>query len=228
MKTPSPRSVHFLLALLVVLLDRWSKRLVATHIAMYRHVQVIPGFFRLTHTENTGAAFSLFADSPSHWKAGLLIGFSVIAMVIVSVLLWKQALRAHHHGNRALSDSGRRGGKSLGPRGQRAGRGFSAVLRKAVSVAGFQSGGQRDRGGRSVAGDRDSFQPHEKQRAITSSEAPIVPLPHVRGPGTYPARCARTSERGRPWKRRRPRPPGRRYSPMPPRSECRQASRCPW
>jgi signal peptidase II len=91
MKTPSPRTVHFLLALLVVLLDRWSKRLVATHIAMYRHIQVIPGFFRLTHTENTGAAFSLFADSPSHWKAGLLIGFSVIAMVIVSVLLWKQS-----------------------------------------------------------------------------------------------------------------------------------------
>lgn len=85
------RSLHFIVALLVVLLDRWTKRLVATHIGMYAHVQIIPGFFRLTHTENTGAAFSLFADSPSHWKAGLLIGFSVIAMVIVSVLLWKQA-----------------------------------------------------------------------------------------------------------------------------------------
>jgi len=57
---------------------------------MYRHIQVIPGFFRLTHTENTGAAFSLFADSPSHWKTALLIGFSLLAMVIVTVLLWKQ------------------------------------------------------------------------------------------------------------------------------------------
>jgi signal peptidase II len=84
------RTFHFLLALIVILLDRWSKRLVAAHIAMYRHIQVIPGFFRLTHTENTGAAFSLFADSPAHWKTGLLIGFSVLAMVIVSVLLWKQ------------------------------------------------------------------------------------------------------------------------------------------
>jgi signal peptidase II len=85
------RSLHFILALLVVLLDRWTKRIVATRIAMYSHIQVIPGFFRLTHTENTGAAFSLFADSPSHWKTALLIGFSVIAMLIVSVLLWKQA-----------------------------------------------------------------------------------------------------------------------------------------
>jgi signal peptidase II len=85
------RSAHFILALLVVLLDRWTKRLVAAHIAMYTHIQIIPRFFRLTHTENTGAAFSLFADSPSHWKTTLLIGFSLIAMIIVSVLLWRQA-----------------------------------------------------------------------------------------------------------------------------------------
>lgn len=85
------RSVHFFLALLVVLLDRWTKGIVAARIAMYRHIQIIPGFFRITHTENTGAAFSLFADSPSHWKTSLLIGFSVIAMVVVSVLLWRQA-----------------------------------------------------------------------------------------------------------------------------------------
>jgi len=84
------RSAHFLLALIIVLLDRWTKRLVAARIAMYAHVQIIPGIFRLTHTENTGAAFSLFADSPAHWKTSLLIGFSVVAMVIVSVLAWKQ------------------------------------------------------------------------------------------------------------------------------------------
>src|ERR1700722_17224426 len=84
------RSVHFILAVFVVLLDRWTKRLVASHIAMYTHIQIIPGFFRLAHTENTGAAFSLFADSRSYWKTALLIGFSLIAMVIVSVLLWRQ------------------------------------------------------------------------------------------------------------------------------------------
>ena len=86
----SVRAVHFLLALLVVILDRWSKRLVATHIQMYTHIQVIPGFFRITHTENTGAAFSLFADSPSHFKTAALITFSAVAMIVVSILLWKQ------------------------------------------------------------------------------------------------------------------------------------------
>lgn len=90
MTTNSARATHFLLAALVVLLDRWTKRAVATHIALYTNIQVIPGFFRLTHTENTGAAFSLFADSPSHWKTTLLIAFSLLAMVIVTVLLWGQ------------------------------------------------------------------------------------------------------------------------------------------
>jgi len=91
MTNRSARAIHFLLALLVVLLDRWTKRLVAARIAMYAQVQIIPGFVRITHTENTGAAFSLFADSPSLWKTALLIGFSIAAMIVVSVLLWKQA-----------------------------------------------------------------------------------------------------------------------------------------
>jgi signal peptidase II len=90
MTTNSARATHFLLALLVVALDRWTKHLAATRIALYSHVQVIPGFFRLTHAENTGAAFSLFADSPAHWKTYLLIGFSAVAMAIVIALLWKQ------------------------------------------------------------------------------------------------------------------------------------------
>ena len=91
MKTTTARSLHLFIALLIVLLDRWTKRLAATRIAMYEHIQVIPGFFRLTHTENTGAAFSLFADSPAHWKTAMLIGFSVVAMLVVSVLLWRQS-----------------------------------------------------------------------------------------------------------------------------------------
>ena len=84
------RITHFVLALLVVLLDRWTKHLATVHLGLYTEKVIIPGFFKLTHTENTGAAFSLFADSPSHWKTGLLIGFSALAMVVVSVLLWRQ------------------------------------------------------------------------------------------------------------------------------------------
>jgi len=85
------RIAHLLFALIVILIDRWTKHLAASRIALYTHVQIIPGFFRLTHTENSGAAFSLFANSPAHWRNALLISFSAIAMVIVAGLLWKQA-----------------------------------------------------------------------------------------------------------------------------------------
>jgi signal peptidase II len=90
MSATRARTVHYLLALIIVLADRWTKHLVATRITMYNQIQIIPGFFRLTHTENTGAAFSLFADSASRWKTTALISFSLVAMVIVSFLLWKQ------------------------------------------------------------------------------------------------------------------------------------------
>src|SRR5271169_6533667 len=85
----SARAFYLLIALVVVLLDHWTKRMAAQRISLYSHIQVIPGFFSLTHTENTGAAFSLFADSNAHWKAAMLIAFSVIALMVVSVLLWK-------------------------------------------------------------------------------------------------------------------------------------------
>jgi signal peptidase II len=83
------RTVYLFIALIVVLLDRCTKRIVARRIPLYQHIQIIPGFFRLTHTENTGAAFSLFADSTAPWKTAFLIGFSVIALLVVSILLWK-------------------------------------------------------------------------------------------------------------------------------------------
>ncbi|HTU42977.1 MAG TPA: signal peptidase II [Candidatus Aquilonibacter sp.] len=86
------RTVYLLIALIVVLLDRWTKYIVARRIGLYQHIQIIPGFFRLTHTENTGAAFSLFADSNSPWRTDMLIAFSVLALVVVSILLWK-----NHH-----------------------------------------------------------------------------------------------------------------------------------
>src|SRR5271155_1974771 len=73
------RAFYFLIAFVVVVLDRWTKHLVAQRIRLYSHVQVIPGFFQLTHTENTGAAFSLFANSTVPWKTGMLIAFSGIA-----------------------------------------------------------------------------------------------------------------------------------------------------
>jgi signal peptidase II len=85
------RKYHFLIAFFVLLVDRASKWLVATNITLHDSLIVLPGFFRLTHVQNTGAAFGLFADSGSEWKIAILVMFSVLALVVVSALLWKNS-----------------------------------------------------------------------------------------------------------------------------------------
>jgi signal peptidase II len=91
-----------LIALAVLLLDRITKWAIAQTIPLEDAVNIIPGFFRLTHLENTGAAFSLFADSSSPFRTTLLITFSVAALAVVSFLLWKDR-SVFHSGTLALS-----------------------------------------------------------------------------------------------------------------------------
>ncbi|MFZ0478479.1 MAG: signal peptidase II [Terriglobales bacterium] len=85
------RKYYFLIAAAVLALDRYTKWLISHRLTMHDSIPVIPGFFRIIHTENPGAAFGIFADSPSPWKIAMLILFSVVALVIVSVLLWKSS-----------------------------------------------------------------------------------------------------------------------------------------
>ena len=85
------RRFHFLIASLVVMLDRVTKWVVARNISLHDGIQVIPGFFRITHVENRGAAFGLFADSPAQWKIAVLVLFSIVALIVVSALLWRNS-----------------------------------------------------------------------------------------------------------------------------------------
>ena len=80
---------HLLIALAVLILDRITKWVIVQTIPLEDVIPVIPGFFRLTHLENTGAAFSLFADSTSPFKTALLVAFSLAALSVVAVLLWR-------------------------------------------------------------------------------------------------------------------------------------------
>ena len=89
--TTSMRKLHLLIAITVVVLDRIAKLAIERNLPLHEGFQVIPGFFRITHVQNRGAAFGLFSDSPSEWKVALLILFSVVALVIVSALLWKNS-----------------------------------------------------------------------------------------------------------------------------------------
>ncbi|PSH05121.1 MAG: signal peptidase II [Acidobacteria bacterium] len=88
------RSMYFLVSAVVILLDRLTKLFIRSHIEPnFGSVIVIPKFFSITHVENTGAAFSLFADWPQNVRVPLLVGFSTLAMLVVSYLLWKSATK---------------------------------------------------------------------------------------------------------------------------------------
>lgn len=84
------RKYQALIAAAVVLLDRMSKLLVIRRIPVAQEISIIPGLFQLSHWENTGAAFSMFADSSSPWRTAGLIGFAVVACTVVGYLLWKR------------------------------------------------------------------------------------------------------------------------------------------
>jgi len=83
------RKYHIIIAGLVVVLDRLTKWMVSHKISLHDSVDVIPGIFRLTHVQNTGAAFGLFAESPSEFRVAMLILVSVAALAVVSALLWR-------------------------------------------------------------------------------------------------------------------------------------------
>lgn len=85
----APRLLYLGIAFFVIAADRLTKIYIRGHVELNIGViPVIPHFFSITHVENTGAAFSLFADWPLRVRTPLLVGFSVLAMLVICYLLW--------------------------------------------------------------------------------------------------------------------------------------------
>jgi signal peptidase II len=88
------RLSYLVVSAVVIVLDRLTKLFVARHVELnFGSVPVIPNFFSITHVENTGAAFSLFAEWPQRVRVPLLVGFSTVAMFVVCYLLWNSATK---------------------------------------------------------------------------------------------------------------------------------------
>jgi signal peptidase II len=89
-KDRSYRPYQLLIAVLVVVADRATKWQIARSIPLNGSgIDVIPRLFRITHVENRGAAFGLFAESPTAWKTSLLALLSLLAIGVIAYLLWK-------------------------------------------------------------------------------------------------------------------------------------------
>jgi signal peptidase II len=84
------RGIVFAIAAAVVLIDRITKHIVSRQLPFGEVHTVIPGIFRISDVHNTGAAFSMFAESASPATVRkILIAFSVIAVIIIFAMLWR-------------------------------------------------------------------------------------------------------------------------------------------
>ena len=67
--------------------DQATKALVEARIPESSVIPVVPGFFNLINTKNSGAAFGLFSESPAMWKTAMLIVISAALLVAVVALV---------------------------------------------------------------------------------------------------------------------------------------------
>jgi signal peptidase II len=68
--------------------DRFTKWIVETRVSPAESYRVIPGFFDIVHSTNRGVAFGLLDNSASGWQDSLLVVLTLLAVVLLSALLW--------------------------------------------------------------------------------------------------------------------------------------------
>lgn len=78
-------------ATLCVIADQLTKSAILNSFSLHEYVEVIPGFFGITHIRNTGGAFGLLAGQASVWRTGFFIVVSAIALSTIYYLYAKIA-----------------------------------------------------------------------------------------------------------------------------------------
>lgn len=77
--------VYFLVTVsLTIMLDQLSKSLVVHYVKQGDPLTVIPGFFKITYSTNTGAAFGIFSGS-----SNLIFFIAICVLVLLFVLFFK-------------------------------------------------------------------------------------------------------------------------------------------
>ncbi len=80
-----------MIAGITVLVDLAAKQIVLRTIPLYENLEVIPGFFSLTHVRNTGAAFGLFAGQATAVRTLLFLVMSIAALGVVLFMYARMA-----------------------------------------------------------------------------------------------------------------------------------------
>ena len=70
----------------MIVVDQYTKFMITLHIPLSYSVNVVEGFFNLTHVRNSGVAFGIFSEQNSELKPYLLIFVSIIAIIAILVI----------------------------------------------------------------------------------------------------------------------------------------------
>ena len=70
----------------MIVIDQYTKFMVTLHIPLSYSINIVEGFFNLTHVRNSGVAFGIFAEQNSELKPYLLIFVSIIAIIAILVI----------------------------------------------------------------------------------------------------------------------------------------------
>ena len=73
----------------ILLTDQWTKHVVQQRLPLYQRVEVIQGFFNVTHVRNSGGAFGIFGGDKSGLGGFLFVAVSVVAIGIIIFLFLK-------------------------------------------------------------------------------------------------------------------------------------------
>ncbi|NQT10420.1 MAG: signal peptidase II [Desulfobacteraceae bacterium] len=79
---------------IIVILDLISKAIILNKIPLYHSIEVVPGFFNLTHIQNAGGAFGLLANQSSDVRDIFFIIVSSLAICLI-FLLYKNTPKTH-------------------------------------------------------------------------------------------------------------------------------------
>ena len=84
---------YFIIAIIIVAVDLYTKHLANTSLEFAQPVK-ITSFFNLTLLYNHGAAFSLLSNSQTSWQMVMFSAISLIAAVVLIYLIIKQPASA--------------------------------------------------------------------------------------------------------------------------------------
>jgi signal peptidase II len=86
----TPKLSIFLTTLLISLpLDQVTKQWIIRNIHYADRIEVIPGFFDLTHVRNPGGAFSFFADGAFEYRMAFFISTTIFAIILLLLFFRK-------------------------------------------------------------------------------------------------------------------------------------------